>query len=432
MSAPISLWCLIRREGRFRLGNALLGAVAVALAVAVWAACLVVMRGHDARTARALEALHQALADETAVLADGMRRATLKLQFNLVILPAGQDLRAWHTDSEIRGTLPETHVEHLARAEIVTIQHLLPIVQRRLFWEEQGRRIILVGTRGEVAQLHSAPKKPLVQPVSPGGIVLGHELHRSLGLKPGQRVVLMGREFTVQRCHEQRGSQDDITAWIDLAAAQELLGMRGQVHAILALECLCAGLPEVEAFRADIRRFLPDTDIIELGSKAFSRADARLSLAAEAKASAARAVAARRDLRQARQRLAGVLVPLAFLGGLVAVGALAASNARARTAEMALLRALGVPSWKLLAVLLARYGLLAVPAALAGCVAGSAAGALLAAGLDPVALPGAVPFLTAREAAGAAAAALAATVLAAWLPALSAARRDPAAVLSSE
>ena len=164
----MSTWYMLLREWRFRAGNALLGGAAVALAVAVWSGSLVILRGHDARTAVGLDLAREQAAKATAELEDGMRRATLKLSFNLVILPEGQDLRAWHNDGEIRGTLPEAYVRQLADSGIATIQHLLPIVQRRLLWEEKGRRIILVGTRGEVAQLHSNPKKPLVQPVPPG------------------------------------------------------------------------------------------------------------------------------------------------------------------------------------------------------------------------------------------------------------------------
>lgn len=428
----MSTWYMLLREWRFRAGNALLGGAAVALAVAVWSGSLVILRGHDARTVVGLDLAREQAAKATAELEDGIRRATLKLSFNLVILPEGQDLRAWHNDGEIRGALPEAYVRQLADSGIATIQHLLPIVQRRLLWEEKGRRIILVGTRGEVAQLHSNPKKPLVQPVPPGSIVLGYELHSSLRLNVGDQVELMGREFTVHRCHEARGSQDDITAWIDLGQAQELLGLQGQVHAILALECMCAGFPGADKFRAEVRRILPHTDVIELGSKALARAESRLKLAEEVAAGVQREETARAELRQARERVAGVLVPVAFLAGLLAVAALAAANARARGPELALLRALGWRERQVLTLLLARYALIALPAALVGCALGVGVGAGLAAWLDPVALPNPAPLLTATEWAGAAAAGVAATLLAVWLPALQAAGRDPAPALTAE
>jgi ABC-type lipoprotein release transport system permease subunit len=428
----MNLWRLLLQETRFRLGNALLSGLAVALAVAAWAGCLVLLRGHDARTAQALESLRTQVAARSAALEEEMRKATLKLSFNLVILPAGQDLRAWHAEGEIRGAMPETTVRTLAESGIMTIQHLLPIVQRRVLWEEKGRRIILVGTRGEVAQANYSAKKPLVQPVPPGTIVLGHELHRSLGLKVGDTVALLGREFTVHRCHEERGNADDITAWIDLGQAQELFAMPGQVHAILALECMCAGATGADKFRAEVRRILPQTDVVELSAPALARFEARGKLTAEIEAAAEREASARRALKQSRERLAAGLVPAALLAGMLAVAALAAANARARGPELALLRALGWREGQVLLLLLARSGLAALPGAALGCGLGALAGIGLAGWLDPLPLAGPLPLLSLAEVAGLIAAGPLTALLAAWLPALFAARRDPAPALCPE
>ena len=428
----MSLWRLMLREARFRVGNALLGGVAVALTVAVWAACVVLLRGHDARSTQALERRRGEVAEQSAALEEEMRKATLKLRFNLVILPQGQDLRAWHAEGEIHGTLPEAYVRTLAESGIMTIQHLLPIVQRRVLWEEKGRRIILVGSRGEVAQLNYSAKKPLVQPVPPGTIVLGYELQRSLGLTVGDKVTLLGRGFTVHRGHEERGNADDITAWIDLGQAQELFAMPGQIHAILALECMCAGGTGADRFRAEVRRILPQTDVVELSAPALARFEARGKLTAEIEAAAQREVAARQALQQSRERLAAGLMSTALLAGMLAVAALAAANARARGPELALLRALGWHEWQLLALLLARYGLVALPGAAAGGGLGVLAGLGLAGWLDPLPLAGSAPLLSAVEGVGLIAAGLFAGLFAAWLPALWAARRDPAPALCPE
>jgi ABC-type lipoprotein release transport system permease subunit len=428
----MSLWRLLLREARFRVGTTLLSGVVVTLAVGVWAACLVLLRGHDARTVQALERRGGQVAEQSAAIEEEMRKATLKLRFNLAILPAGQDLRAWYTEGEIRGTLPESYVRTLAESGIMTIQHLLPIVQRRVFWEERGRRIILIGSRGEVAQANYSAKKPLVQPVPPGTIVLGHELHRSLGLKVGDLVTLLGREFTVHRCHEERGSVDDITAWIDLGQAQELFAMPDRLHAILALECMCAGLPGADKFRAEVRRILPQTDVIELSAPALARFEARGKLTAEVEAAAQREAAARQALTQSRERLAAGLLPAVLLAGMLAVAALAAANARTRGPELALLRALGWREGQVLLLLLARAALAALPGAVVGCGLGVLVGVGLAGGLDPLPLAGPPPLLSLAEAAGMIAAGPLAALLAAWLPALLAARRDPAPALCPE
>jgi ABC-type lipoprotein release transport system permease subunit len=428
----MGFWRVLMRECRFRAGNALAGAAAVALTVAAWAGCLVLLRGSEARTAQALQASREQVQERLAVLQDEMRKATLKLSFNLIILPEGQDLRAWHAEGEIRGTLPGDYVRTLAESGAATIQHLLPVVQKRIWWEEKGRRIVLIGTRGELVHAGSNLKKALVQPVPAGTIVLGHELHRSLGLKAGDSVTLLGRLFQVHRCHEERGSVDDITAWIDLAQAQELLGLGDEVHAIMALECMCAGVPGADKFRAEIRRILPHTDVVELGANALARFEARGKLATEVEQAGQREQAAREALQRSRERMAAGLVPLALLAGMLAVAALALANVRTRGTELALLRVLGWREVQVLGLVLIRYGLAALPGGVAGCALGVMAGAALAAWLDPVALTGARPSLSGSEALGLVAAGVLSALLAAWLPALLAARRDPAPDLNPE
>ena len=79
----------------------------------------------------------------------------------------------------------------------------------------------------------------------------------------------------------QRGNQDDITLWINLREAQQILGKEGRINAIQALECNCAA-DRLGQIRDDIGRVLPDTQVIEFSSQALARAEARNRAAAEA------------------------------------------------------------------------------------------------------------------------------------------------------
>jgi len=291
------------REIRHRWGSFVLGALALALAAGAVVASRVVLASHDERTADLLEQATAQQEEKLALMGDEMRKAMLQLSFNCVVLPAGQDLAEWHRQDYGSLTMPEEYASRLRDSRIVTVRHFLPSLQRRVLWPEVNRQILLVGSRGEVPDLHQRPKKPMVQPVPDGTIVLGYELHDSLGLKVGGTVTLMGRQFTVSRCHEQRGSKDDITAWIPLRDAQELLGEPGRLNAILALECLCAGGTEALAVvRRDIMAILPDTQVVEIDSRVIARAEARFKLAAAAKATLAQEEATRATLRQQRER----------------------------------------------------------------------------------------------------------------------------------
>ena len=135
---------------------------------------------------------------------------------------------------------------------------------KRLTWPERNIPIILQGTRGEVPILHADPKKPLLEAVPPGKIVLGHQVAQRAQLKPDDKVRLLGREFAVLKTQAERGTADDTTVWIHLAEAQELLGRRNLIDAILALECHGAG-ERLPAIRQEISGLLPGTQVMERG-----------------------------------------------------------------------------------------------------------------------------------------------------------------------
>jgi hypothetical protein len=421
---------IVLRELSYRRVNVALTIAAVALGVASLISARVVLRASDRETEHVLAVKEAELADKLAYLKNEMRLAMLKLKFNLVILPEGQNVREWHTKGTASGTMPEEYVERLADSGIITVRHFLPSLQKKIEWPEMKRRIILVGSRGEVPNLHKSQVKPLVQSVPDGTIVLGHELHRSLGLEPGDRVTLLGREFTVHRCHEERGSQDDVTAWIPLKDAQELLGEPGRINAILALECLCAGGSAVDVVRADIAKVLPGTQVLEQGSKALARAEARIRLGKEAKQALADEAAARSALRAKRERTAALVVPFILAACGIWVAVLTLLNTRERVREIAVLRSFGCGGVRILGMILSRPMLAALPGAVLGIVLGIYGGRFLAHWLIHAgSLGGNGPAFPLWYGAVLTGAAVLVAGMAAWLPAVYAIRRDPAEAL---
>jgi ABC-type lipoprotein release transport system permease subunit len=284
-----------------------------------------------------------------------------------------------------------------------------------------------VGVRGEVPILNADSKKPLLEPVPAGTMVVGWELHRSLKLKLGDRIQLLGREFTVGKLHPERGTKDDITIWINLKQAQELLDQPGQINGILALECVCAA-ESLSKVRSEIGRILPETQVIEFQSQMLARAEARQRAAAEAKAAMDRERQNRLRLRQNQAEFAAWAVPLVLTGSAFWIAFLSLSNVRERRTEIAVLRALGLRSRHILTLLLGRALLIGVAGAvigsglglLVGCPwhAGSSSGGVASLLIDRrfwLAILVAGPLLAA---------------LSGWLPAFAAAQKDPAALLS--
>jgi ABC-type lipoprotein release transport system permease subunit len=272
----------------------------------------------------------------------------------------------------------------------------------------------------------------MVQPVPPGTISLGYELHRGLDIEVDDQVELMGRQFSVHACHKERGNKDDITAWIYLAEAQELLDKKGLINAILALECLCTGdaLPTI---RKEIAGVLPETQVIERGSRAIARAEARMKVEEQARVAIEDEKRGREDLRQAREHMASILTPVVVTACAVWIALLGFTNVRARREEIGILRALGVSSRHILAMFLSRHVLLG---ALGGAL-GFAAG-VLSAGYFGAAREGTSASmvdmglswvgLLVLSVAGAAALA----VVAGWIPTMVATRQDPADILREE
>jgi ABC-type lipoprotein release transport system permease subunit len=279
-----------------------------------------------------------------------------------------------------------------------------------------------------VPNLHKNPKAPLVQPVPDGAMIAGHELQQSLGLEVGQKVQFMGREFLIHKCYEERGSKDDIGIWIPLGDAQELLDRPDQINAILALECVCVGKQGVERVRADVAKYLPETKVVEFGTKVVARSEARAKVKEEAIEAVERERRNQKKLRTERERLASFVVPGAFALCAVWIFLMAFANARGRTAEVAILRAIGYRARQVLALFLFRCLAGGVMGAAIGCSVGLVIAGRLRGEFD-VPLVGSSGVLSWQFIGATLLIGSLLGVVAGWIPALIAARQDPAEIL---
>lgn len=396
---------------------------------------------YDLRTSKMLTRMNEESSDMEAKFAKEMKayeddvRKTMKgLGFNIFIFPEGQELSEVYAEGFASKTMPESYAGTLAESKIVTVNHLLPSLTRKLKWPERERTVILIGIRGEVPIAHRDPKKPLIDPVQKGQIVLGHELHRSLDLKEGNATVFMGREFIVEKCHAERGTKDDITIWMHLGECQELLKEEGRINAIKALECNCATIDRLGEIRREIAGILPGTKVIETESKALARAEARNKAKkhsqraiASKKAEAIKLQADRDQLRFEDKQKYTALLTVVILGSMAWVSFLAFANSRDRQAEIGILRAMGISTGSILGALMGRAFLVGLfGAGLTLLFAFLLADILKDSlhGFDLRSLRGDIPLIL-----------LSVPVLscaASWLPALQAANRDPATILRNE
>jgi hypothetical protein len=356
----MTIWRLVISEILHRRMNFALGVLSVMVASASFIGSVTLLNIHDIRTNQILQKKQDELSKRMAELTDETRKAMLKLGFNVVILPKDQNLADWYSDDYASKYMPEDYVHRLADSGIVTVRHFLPSLQQKIEWPEQKRKIILVGTRGEVPNLHKNPVKPMVQPVPPGTISLGYELHRSMDVKVGDKLDLMGRQFTVHALHKERGNKDDITAWIYLSEAQQLLDKEGLINAILALECMCAGMDALPRIRKEIAAILPGTQVIERGSRKLARAEARKKVQEEARVSIEEEKLGRENLRTVRERFASILTPVVVTACAVWIALLGFTNVRARREEIGVLRTLGVSAKGVLTMFVSKHILVGI------------------------------------------------------------------------
>jgi putative ABC transport system permease protein len=423
---------LVAKEIAHRKLNYSLSVLATLIATASLVGSIVLLRMHDIRTSLILHRKEVELKARMSTLEDDTRKAMLKLGFNLVILPKDQNLEDWYAQDYSTTYMPQSYADRLADSNIVTVRHILPSLQQKIRWPERNRTIILMGTIGEVPNLHLSPQKPLLQPVPPGNIILGYRLHQTLDIHVNDRIQLMGKTFTVKACYPERGNKDDITAWINLREAQELLGRRGQINAILALECLCTG-NSLPAIRKDLAAILPETQVIERESRAVARADARNQVAAEAAMTLEKEKQGRENLRDEREHMASILLPVILLTCALWVALMGFINVRSRREEIGILRTVGVSARKIFMLFIWKHVSIGILGGFLGLVLGSILVIFFASpdrGI-PISAVGSFPFwlgMTALAAIGASVLA----VVAGWIPAMIASRQDPAEVLREE
>ena len=136
----MDIWRLVTREVRHRKLTFALAVLSVLIAVGVLVAELTLLRGHDLRTERILADKQAEAQARLLKLEDDYRRIMKELGFNILILPEGQKLNDFWDQGYATKTMPEEYVRKLADSRIMSIQHLLPMLEQKVDWPEQNRK----------------------------------------------------------------------------------------------------------------------------------------------------------------------------------------------------------------------------------------------------------------------------------------------------
>ena len=163
------------------------GLVSVILSIAVLIGVLFTLAILDQQTAKILTEKEKETAARMEGLQDDYRKIMKLLGFNLLIIPQNQKLADFFEEDQVREYMPASYAERLADAKLVTIQHILPSLQEKIYWPEKNRTIILIGTRGEIAAADARIREPMLVAVPTDHAIVGYELAQSLRLKPQDR-----------------------------------------------------------------------------------------------------------------------------------------------------------------------------------------------------------------------------------------------------
>jgi hypothetical protein len=381
------LRCLLAELMHRPLG-AMLTALVLAVAVAVPLVTTASLREH-ARSAEArAERRGAEAAERMRRIERDLRTITLGMGYNAVVVAPGQDLDRLRLDGIPDTDMAQADGEKLARSKPDTLNHLLPVLMRRVRLPGREVDIVLAGAGGETWISDPRTQAPLLRVIEAGTCVPSKVLAERLGLRVGDQIEVGDRRLTVAGLRAARGGLEDAMLWVALGDAQAVLAAPERINAIYALLCQC-GDDAGGAALAQVRKILPEHRLAVFATTARARGEV-LGLAAQAGGEAAAAERqAAADERAAMSRLALRLGVAVLVAALLTIACTASANAQARRAELAVLRAVGWSASRVAALVMGQAMLVGLAGGGLGVAVATISGAALPATLLLAALGGA-------------------------------------------
>ncbi len=430
------IFSYIWKEIRFRRFNFWAGVFSVCLAMAVWSAAPVMLRAQRRQTVTMLEEREREMRKEMRKMEDDYRIIMRDMGHNVMILPKDEDLAELQRTGIPKYTMPQDYADRLGTiGDVKSLNHILPVLQRKIIWPEHNAEIILSGTSGQIPTPHrkrhltadgKAYKSPIMPTVPNGQVFLGSAIAAQLNLKEGMKVRLLDDEFIVGKVRPSEGGRADISVWCDLSWMQEKLSLQGQISLILALECLC-NIDGVGGIVKEIRQWIPEVQVEEFSSMVKARALARRRASQTHKQAMEEFKEQRENIFNLQKRLASILRPAVVVFSGLWIFFLFWGNVRERRQEMGVLRSVGVSEVTLLQLFLIKSLVMGLIGALFGFFIGHT---LAVNGIELVWWSEHwKELLRWNELLTVVIAAPALSIIAAWAPAMRASRTDPAIML---
>ncbi len=272
------------------------------------------------------------------------RRLTRDMGFNLRIVPKETDMNTFWISGYSNKTMPESHVQRLVEEKSIFYAHLTATLHKRIIWHD--KEVILTGISPDELEPKGIIKTKMIFSIDPTKVYVGYELAKSLKLKKGDHIDVLGQSFEVERALAETGSDDDIRLYFDLNSLQKLVNMEGRINEIMALNCMCSteGDDPLEDLRKELEKTLPETKVIMNKTIAVSR----------------------ERQRKMMDSYFEVILPVIFIICALWIGSMAMINVMQRRSEIGLLRAIGFGTMKISMLFFKRAALAGIIGAILG------------------------------------------------------------------
>ena len=329
---------------------------------------------------------------------------------NILVVPKANDLSLSYggvTVASAAYDVGELSLADLDRIKTIKNARNISVVAPKLLGAipVSGRSVLVAGVRfDDELRLKQWWDMEGQEPSAPTEALVGLRLARVLDLRPGDSVDIQGHSFRIAGILTENGSQDDDILFIDLAAAQQVMGKPASVS-LVEVAALCTECP-VEDMVEQIAGVLPQARVTALRQAVTLRMETVGQLSRFALAVSAVVLAI------------GTLVVLTTMLGAVAE----------RRQEIGLFRALGFRQRHVMRIILGEASLISLAGGVLGWLLGMGTAVTLAPRLVDLSVPVAWNGWLAL---GAVAGAVLIGLLGSLYPAVAAARLDPTTALRS-
>ena len=319
---------LIFKEIKYRKLNFILGILAIITSVALFSGFFTMTEASNRETIR----------------------LTRDMGFNLRVIPKETNINDFWATGYSNNTMPQDYVLKFDKFKNFSYAHLTATLQQKIQW--RNKEVILTGISNEL-EPSGKKKAPMVFSIKEGTVILGYEIAKEFKLQKNDTLSISGKHFKVAYALNENGSEDDIRIFAPLKAVQEILGKKGQINEIRALNCLCLADGKTDpliTLREQLNEVLPEGRVIMNRTIAVAREKQRLMF----------------------QNYFSFILPFVIIIAAIWIGALAWLNVRERKQEIGILRSIGYSSKDIAFLFMGKALIIGIIGAIIGFIIGTA------------------------------------------------------------